>query len=248
MPPYSGELLLTPEEIDALFMDDEQTTPAAENDTASEQTTPVASDEQKSIETDDTTKAFSKRLAKMTTKAVADERERIAKDLGFDSYDSMMQSKERKVIEDNGLDPEASSKAIDEIVKMRIDADPRMQELEELRAQRLKEFANKELKEITSLTNGEITSLTQLPKPVIELWKKTGSLKNAYMQLEGEKLLKKARAGQVASSTDHLRSMGTNGTQIDQGKRLLTPEEKSVWKLFNPQMTDDELNKITVNK
>ena len=247
MPPYSGELDLTPEEIDALFAD-EQTTPAADtNETASEQTT-SDTDEQKSGDTDDTTKAFSKRLAKMTTKAVADERERIAKDFGFESYESMMQSKEQSVIEKHGLDPEASGKAIDEIVKMRIDADPRMQELEELRAQRLKDFANKELKEITQLTNGEITTLSQLPKPVIELWKKTGSLKSAYMQLEGEKLLKKVRAGQAASSTTHLQSMGSNGAQMEQGKRLLTPEEKAVWKLFNPQMTDEELNKITTNK
>ena len=250
MPPLNyGEFEFTAEELDALFAEDAETTPAQEiKETASETQsteTKTSDNVESSVEQ---TKAFAKRLSERTTKAVADERERIAKDMGFASYDAMMKSKERKVIEDNGLDPETSSKAIDEIVKMRLDSDPRMQELEEVRSIRMKEFAKNELEEITKLTEGEVTSLSQLPKPVIDLWKQCGSLKSAYLQLEGENLLKRTRANQSRGSTDHLRSPGDNSSNVPNDKRTLTDEEKSVWKLFNPQMTDDELNKIIVNK
>lgn len=243
-----GEFEFTAEELDALFADDKETTPAPNTDTASDTSTTDVKTSDNAETSVEQTKAFAKRLSERTNKAVADERERIAKDMGFDSYEAMMKSKEAKIIEDSGLDPESSNKAVDKIVQMRLDADPRMQELEEYRAQRMKDFAKHELEDIKDITNGEITSFSQLPKPVIELWKKCGSLKSAYLQLEGENLLKRTRANQSKGSTDHLRSPGDNGSTADNDKRTLTADEKRVWKFFNPQMTDEELNKITVKK
>jgi vacuolar-type H+-ATPase subunit H len=158
----------------------------------------------------------------------------------------MQKNREEKVLEEKGLDPTQASEAIDELVKKRIESDPRMKELEEFKKQRIKEFGEKELAEISKLTNGEITKFSQLSKEVIDLWTKKGSLKAAYLELEGEKLITKIRSEQSKGTTSHLSNpsgpTGSNGT-----KRSLTAEEKKVWKKFNPHMTDEELNKIMVD-
>lgn len=240
-----GEFVFTPEELDSLFGVNEQETPPVEEQ--SNESTPAEkeTDEASKVET---TKAFAKRLAEKTAKAKTETREEVAKEMGYSSYAEMISSKEKKVLEDNGLDPDVSSKAIDEIVKMRIDSDPRIKELEEYRAAKVKEFGKQQLAEITQLTGGEITSLDQLSKEVIDLWKTTGSLKQAYLQVEGENLITKIRSGQSQGNTTHMAMPSKSSPAIDQHKRTLTDEEKSAWKIFYPNMTDEELNKMIVDK
>ena len=229
---------LTVAELEELFNDETQPeTPPVVEETEPQKPTETAGVDQ--------TKAFAKRLKESTDKVRQEERETIAKSLGFNSYDELQKSRESKVLEDKGLDPEQASEAIDELVKKRLEEDPRMKELEELRKQRVKEFGEKELAEISKLTNGEITKFSQLSKEVIDLWTKKGSLKAAYIELEGEKLINKIRGEQSKGSTSHLQS--PSGPQTEDTKRPLTAEEKKAWKLFNPQMTDEELNKMTVS-
>ena len=195
----------------------------------------------------DTTKAFAKRLKESTDKVRLEERNAIAKTLGYNSYDELIKSQEENVLKDKGLDPEEVSPIIDELVKKRIDADPRMHELEELRKQQIEEFGRKELSEITKLTNGEITSLTQLPKEVISRWKEKGSLKAAYLELEGEKLITRIRSEQSKGSTNHLKTP-TGSQTVSSDKRHLTNDEKQTWLFFNPGTSKEELDKILVDK
>ena len=152
-----------------------------------------------------------------------------------------MKERQRKELEEKGLDPDEAAPIIDKLVKERLDSDPRIQELAELRKQQVQEFGKKELAEITKLTNGEITRFEQLPKDVIELWKQKGSLKAAYLQLHGEELIFKSKG-----STGHL-AQADGGTKVETGKRLLTAAEKNMYKFFNPTMTDEELNKLTTD-
>ena len=236
---------LSLQELENLFNDDgtQETPPATETDN------PVTSTEgETEVDTKkEETKAFAKRLKESTDKAVTAEREAIAKTMGFASYDEMVKSRQNKLIEEQGLDPEQVSPVVEELVKQRLNDDPRMKELETYRRQRIEEFGKRELAEITSLTGGEITKLSQLPREVIDLWKTEGSLKSAYMKLEGEKLINKIRSEQSKGSTSHLNSpSGTTGTPDN--KRPLTAEEKELWKFFNPSMTEEELNKKTVDK
>lgn len=226
----------TAAELEQLFSDElEQETPPAEQvteaQTSNEGTKPEV----------DTTKAFAHRLKQSTDKARQEEREAIAKQLGYTSYDDLQKSREKKVLEDKGIDPDQASDVINELVQQRLNSDPRLKELEEFKKQRIKEFGEKELAEISKLTNGEITSMSQLPKEVIDLWKTKGSLKAAYLELEGEKLITKMRSEQSKGSTAHLQS-ASGDSPAPSGKRLLTDKEKQTWKFFNPHMTDEELN------
>lgn len=232
----------TAAELEELFSDDIQ----SESQQAKEETNPQQDAKEETVSTEiDKTKAFAKRLKESTDKARHEEREEIAKSLGYTSYDELIKSRENKVLEDKGLDPTQASEAIDELVKQRLESDPRIKELEEFRKQRVKEFGEKELAEISKLTNGEITKFNQLSKEVIDLWTKKGSLKAAYLELEGEKLITKIRSEQSKGSTAHL--ISPSGTKSDTTKRLLNADEKKVWRQFNPRMTEEELNKITVD-
>ena len=255
MPNTDAANVFTLEEIEQLFSDEfEQDSALANEETVAQQTdvdgtdtsAATATEETKPAESNvETTKAFAQRLKKSTDKARQEEREAIAKSLGYASYEELQKSRENKVLEDNGIDPEDGSKAIDEIVRQRIESDPRMQELAKYRRQQIEEFGKKELAEITKLTGGEITSLAQLPKEVIDLWKQKGSLKSAYLELEGEKLITKIRSEHSKGTTHHLQN--PSGKTSTNSKRLLNEHEKNIWRQFHPQMTEEELNKITVD-
>lgn len=237
----------TVEELEELFRDDIQseTPPTEPKKTEPQNETETETTEKPAGEVDKT-KAFAKRLKESTEKVRNEERETIAKSLGYASYEELQKSREKQILEDNGLDPTQASEAIDKLVKQRIEEDPRIKELDELRKQRVKEFGEKELAEISKLTNGEITQFSQLSKEVIDLWTKKGSLKSAFLELEGEKLITKIRSEQSKGTTSHLQSpSGPN--PAGGNKRLLNEQEKKVWRQFNPRMTDEELNKIMVD-
>lgn len=243
----NGANLFSAEDLEALFQDEEaQATPPA-NDEESSDGDAGKDDAGKQSKPVDTTKAFATRLKESTEKARLEEREAIAKSLGFDSYDALVKSKEDQVITDKGLDPSVVTPVVEEIVKQRIDNDPRMKELAEYRKRQVAEFGKKELAEITALTGGEITSLAQLSREVLDLWAKKGSLKSAYLELEGEKLINKVRGEQSKGGTAHLNTP-SGGTNASSGKRYLTAEEKQMWRFFNPGMTEEELNKKMIDK
>lgn len=239
----------TMEEIEQLLnSESEQTSPTA-NDTDT-QTTNINDDngntsKNQTVEEDvSQTKAFAKRLKQSTEKARLEEREAIAKSLGYDNYEDLQNHKQKQMLEDEGLDPETVSPIIDKLVKSKLDNDPRMIELEELRKKQIEEFGKQELAEITKLTNGEITALSQLPKEVINLWKTKGSLKSAYLELEGEKLITKIRSEQSRGSTSHLQNLNGNiNNSNSEQKRHLTEEEKRIWKVFDKTLSEEDLNK-----
>ena len=224
-------------DLDSLFADDSQQEPSP----VEEEAAPTADSNI------DNTKAFAKRLRESTDKARAEERESIAKAMGYGSYEELMKSRERKVIEDKGLDPDDVAPIVEQLVKERIDKDPRMQELEELRQMRVQEFGKKELAEVTKLSGGEITSLNQLSPEVISAWKQKGSLKAAYLEVEGEKRIMRMMSDQSRGTTTHLTANGGSAA-VPTGERNLTADEKKMYKFFNPSMTDDQLNKITVKE
>lgn len=236
----------TPEELAELFGSEikQETPPVKEKETVPPEGQPGA-DPTKS-EGVDTTKAFAKRLKESTDKARQEERDNIAKSLGYNSYADMQSEREKKLMEEKGLDPNEVAPIVDELVKKRMDDDPRLKELNELRKEKLAAFKDKELAEISKLTDGKITKLEEVPKDVLELWKTEGSLKSAYLKLHGEELILKARSEQNRGSTNHLQS--PEGTGVPAGTRLLTDEEKRVYKIFNPSITDEELNKKTIAK
>lgn len=243
-----GAMEFTTEELEALFSDNTtEKTPAPNDETTDAQdgdNETVANDKSNNVEN---TKAFATRLKASTDKARKEERESIAKSFGYESYDAMIKARERKTYEDKGLDPDEVSPIVDELVKQKLDADPRMQELAEFRKRQVAEFGKQELAEITKLTSGKITAFNQLSKEVLDAWQKEGSLKTAYLKIEGENLITQMRSEQSKGSAEHLGN--PNGSSpANTTQRHLTDKEKQMWRFFNPKVTDEELNKKMVDK
>lgn len=230
-------LEFTAEELAEIFGENTEE-PSSTSTNEGDNTPPQETDnKEKEATRKEETKAFSKRLN--------EEREKIAQTLGFKTYDEMMKANENKVISDKGLDPEEVAPIVDELVEKRLQNDPRLKELEGYRKQQAKEFGQRELAEISKLTGGEISRLEQLPPDVIEEWKRTGSLKTAFLIKRGEEYITKARASSSRGGTSHLHSASGTPPASD-NTRPLTNEEKIAWKTFFPNMSDEEINKKTV--
>lgn len=224
------------EELESLFKETAQETPPAEDGKNSTETPPTN-------ETEDVTKtqSFARRLKEEKEKAYKEAQNEIAASLGYSSYDELQKHKQNQLLEEKGLDPELVNPVVDEIVKKRLAEDPRMKELEELKQRQITEFAKKELEDVNKLAGMNFASLEEVPKDVIEDWKKTGSLKKSYINLHGEELILKARSEASKGTTSHLNNP-SGAAPEGKAKRHLTDEEKRLWKFFNPTMTDEELN------
>lgn len=238
----------TAEELEELFReDDQQETPPADNnipqsDDGNSNTGNGTDDSQV-----DTTKVFAKRLKESTAKAVSEERERIAKSLGYESYADMEKKRENDIYAKNGLNPEDVSPIVDQLIKARLENDPRMKELSEYRNREVQEFGKKELAELTKITDGAITSLSQVPKEVIQRWSESGSLVKAYMELEGVNLLTKLKSSYSKGTTSHMNTP-SGSSAPSKKQRHLTEEEKRAWRLFHPNMTEEQLNNKMINE
>ena len=220
-----------------------ESSPAAQSDDGSDAST------QKQDEPVNETKAFAHRLKEATNKARNEERESIAKSLGYESYADMQKKREAEMLEEKGLDPEDVSPIVEQLVQKRLAEDPRLQELGAYKQERMNEWAKKELTELNELTGGKISKLEDVPNDVIELWKTKGSLKGAYIELHGEKLIREIRTGiangQNRSTTSHLGSpQGAPAAPKDTNRRPFTAKEREVYKLFNPGVTDEQLSKM----
>ena len=224
------------EELESLFKETAQETPPVEDGKNSTETPPTN-------ETEDVTKtqSFARRLKEEKEKANKEAQNEIAASLGYSSYDELQKHKQNQLLEEKGLDPELVNPVVDEIVKKRLAEDPRMKELEELKQRQITEFAKKELEDVNKLAGTNFASLEEVPKDVIEDWKKTGSLKKSYINLHGEELILKARSEASKGTTSHLNNP-SGAAPEGKAKRHLTDEEKRLWKFFNPNMTDEELN------
>ena len=205
----------------------------------------------KNTETDDkklTTEAVSKRINEVRHKTETETQNKIAKELGYQDYADLQKATEKKILKDAGLDEEDISAVVEKLVEQRLANDARFKKLEEFENREKQNFVTSQLKEINAFASTNYTSIEELPKDTLDLWEKTGNLKQAYLATQGEALLSKAKNSNNSSnmngSTKHMYEKGGNGTGSK--TRHLTAEEIAIWKSVMPDITDEELSKKTV--
>lgn len=253
----NGANEFTIKEIEDFLNGEGTATPAVETNESSPATQPNESEIDATVSTTSgtettpvtETQAFAHRLKEATSKARNEERESIAKSLGYESYADMQTKREAELLRDKGLDPEDVSPVVEQLVQKRLAEDPRLREFDSFRQERVSAWAQKELAELKELTDGKISKFEDVPADVIESWKTKGSLTAAYMELHGVELLRETRAnvasGQSRGSTGHLASPQGTPTQTgNMNKRPFTDHEREVYKLFNPGVTDEQLSKM----
>lgn len=257
-----GAKEITIKDIEDFLNSDGAVSPAADEsvqkaDDVSNESPPATQPDSGSENNKDTTKitetqAFARRLREETNKVRREERDNIAKSLGYENYAAMQKAREADLLKEKGLDPEEVSPIVEQIVNKRLAEDPRLKEFETYRQQKVNEWAQKELTELKDLTGGKISKIEDVPKDVLELWKTKGSLKAAYLELKGEELIREARISaaseQSKGSTGHLKTPSGAAPVIEEGKRPFTEQEKEIYKLFNPEVTDEQLSKMFKQK
>ena len=250
----SGANEFTIKDIENFLNGEGAVTPAAdEGNEGSPATQPNASEGTPAQAAEQTpvteTQAFAHRLKEATNKARNEERESIAKSLGYESYSDMQKQRETQMLEEKGLNPEDVSPIVEQLVQKRLAEDPRLKEFDSFKQERVSAWAQKELTELKELTDGKISKFEDVPNDVLESWKTKGSLKAAYLELHGETLIREMRAGvasgQNRGSTGHLASpQGAPANTENLNKRPFTAQERDVYRLFNPGVTDEELSKM----
>lgn len=219
--------------VDDLFRDpDEQQDPEPTSEEPSTSSTPE-------------TKAVSKRINEVRHKTEAETQERIAKELGYENYNALKAARERKVMDEAGLDEETVAPVVEKLIQQRLADDPRMKKLAQYEEREKAEFVKTQLGEINKLTGQKFTSLDQLPADTLAMWEKTGNLKQAYLATQGEELLAKGIRHEEQGTLRHLADTSSNGTGTR--TRALTEDEKKIWRSIMPDITEEELSKKTTN-
>jgi hypothetical protein len=217
--------------IDDLFKDPEED---SQIDTKSEE---------KSDESDSMTKAVSERINTVRKKTESETQDKVAKELGYENYADLQKANEKKLLKDAGLDEEDITGVVNKLVEQRIANDPRFKKIEELEAIERNNFVTSQLKEINKITGNNYTSVDQLPKETLEMWEKIGNLTQAYYATQGAQLFNKGQSINKKGSLSHLAD-GNNGPSSSK-KRPLTDEEKAIYRMVNPDLTEEELAKKT---
>jgi len=215
--------------IDELFNDDE--TPASTEQTPEQ----VAEAKLKQ------TQAVTARINEVKTKIEKETLDRVAKELGYESYAVMKKAEETKLIKDKGYNPEDLEKVLEPILKKRLEDDPRLKRLEALEQRERDEYVQTQLTAINEAT-GQQLKITDLAPETLELWGKGINLEQAYYASQGKQLIAKAKTQTNNGSLDHL-AVGSGSQQPK--LRRLTEQEKDIYRSIAPHITEDELNKKT---
>lgn len=167
--------------------------------------------------------------------------EKIAKELGYESYDAMKKAKTEKTIKDAGFDPKDVEEILEPLLKQRLSDDPRLKKLEEYEKREQDRYVEQQLASINQAT-GQQLKIEDLPKETLELWAKGIELEQAYYATQGKEILTKGVSQVSQGSMTHLAPAGGVGSVKT---RKLTAEEKDMWRSIVPGITEEELAKKT---
>lgn len=182
------------------------------------------------------------RINEVKTKTEKETLDRVAKELGHESYAAMKKAEEMSLIKKQGYNPDELEKVLEPILKKRLEDDPRFKRLEALEQRDRDEYVRTQLAAINDAT-GQQLKITDLSKDTVDLWSKGIPLEQAYYATEGKQLINKVKNQVNNGSLEHL-AVGS-GSQQPKVRRL-TESEKDIYRSIASFLTEDELNKKTV--
>lgn len=217
--------------LDELFADDEDndgTPPESDPE-------PVANPEPVADPPSET-KAFSERLKK--------EKEKLAKQLGYDSWEAALEAKTNNTLLDKGIDPTT----VKPLLKELMEADPDYRAAIEYKKEReeieQKIWADNELKKLNEKFGIKIKDINSLDDNVIKLWNSGLSLEKAYAAEHYEDIQKAAiKRGNIRQTgKEHMIDPAVSGSNTDTVKKP-TAEQISYFRALNPGVSDEDIIK-----
>lgn len=223
--------------IDDLFNDEEESQTSENSQTSS------SDDSKNEEESMNLTKNMSKRINDVRRKTELEVQDRVAKQAGYESYEDMMMATERKIVEDQGYDPDEISALLEPLIEKRLAADPRFKKLEEIENREKSDYLAKQLAAINKVSDVKYKSVNDLPQETIDLFAKGVDLKQAFYATQGEGLMTRAAQRANNGSLSHMAPL-PNGNGVK--TRGLTAEEKDMYRMIIPGITEEELSKKTI--
>lgn len=202
-----------------------------------------SSDDSKNDGNENLTKNMTKRINEVRRKTELEVQDRVAKQAGYESYEDMMKATERKIVEDHGYDPDEINKMLEPLIEKRLSTDPRFKKLEEIENREKDEYLAKQLAAINKISDVKYKSVNDLPQETIDLFAKGVDLKQAFYATQGEGLFNKAANRANNGSLAHMAPL-PNGNGVK--TRGLTAEEKDMYRMIIPGITEEELSKKTI--
>lgn len=183
-------------------------------------------------------------FTKQFSKRIKEEREKLAKQLGFESYDSAIKGATRKVITDAGYDPDDDDfkQAVEAAVKQRIETDPELTEqrrlIAELKAKETKIWEANQLELLEKEYGVKLKSISDVDVKVKDLMAKGLDLVDAYFIVNKAKLKTKQQTGK-----EHLHPEGAGAAKgASDGKVIITQDDITRFREYsNGNETDEEI-------
>jgi hypothetical protein len=202
-----------------------------------------SSDDSKNDGNENLTKNMTKRINEVRRKTELEVQDRVAKQAGYASYEDMMKATERKIVEDQGYDPDEINKLLEPLIEKRLTNDPRFKKLEEIESREKDAYLSQQLAAINKISDVKYKSVNDLPDETLNLFAKGVDLKQAFYATQGEGLLSKAANKANNGSLNHLAPL-PNGNGVK--TRGLNAEEKAMYRMIIPGITEEELSKKTI--
>lgn len=202
-----------------------------------------SSDDSKNDGNENLTKNMTKRINEVRRKTELEVQDRVAKQAGYASYEDMMKATERKIVEDQGYDPDEINKLLEPLIEKRLSNDPRFKKLEEIESREKDAYLSQQLAAINKISDVKYKSVNDLPDETLNLFAKGVDLKQAFYATQGEGLLSKAANKANNGSLNHLAPL-PNGNGVK--TRGLNAEEKAMYRMIIPGITEEELSKKTI--
>jgi len=188
------------------------------------------------------TQVMTQRINDVKTKTEKETLDRVAKELGYETYADMKKAEEANLIKKQGYNPEDLEKVIEPLVKKRLADDPRLKEFETFKQRERDEYIQSQITAINEAT-GQQLKITDLPQATLDLWAKGVDLEQAYYATEGKQIISRVKNQNSNGSLDHL----ATGSSSQQPKmRRLTEAEKDIYRSIATHLTEEDLNKKTV--
>lgn len=202
-----------------------------------------SSDDSKNDGNENLTKNMTKRINEVRRKTELEVQDRVAKQAGYASYEDMMKATERKIVEDQGYDPDEINKLLEPLIEKRLSNDPRFKKLEEIESREKDAYLSQQLAAINKISDVKYKSVNDLPEETLNLFAKGVDLKQAFYATQGEGLFNKAANKANNGSLNHLAPL-PNGNGVK--TRGLNAEEKAMYRMIIPGITEEELSKKTI--
>ena len=188
------------------------------------------------------TKAFSERLKK--------EREKMAKQLGYNSWEEAIESKTNDKLLDKGIDPETVKPILKELMQADPDYRAAMEYKKEKEEIEQKTWADNEVKKLNEKFGLGLKDVNALDENVIKLWNSGLSLEKAYAAEHYEDIQKAAfkRGSIKQTGKEHLTDPAAKGSNPDIiTVKKPTAEQLQYFKALNPDASDEDIIKY-INK